>query len=85
MKWFILTTKLESGATNGRYLLALACTLVFIFGWSLTVYGAIYVALMIRPHLASAIACLVVIIGLSYVYVRIIIPNDETSSDRKSE
>lgn len=85
MKWFVLTTKLESGATGGRYLLALACTLAFIFGWALMVYGAIYASLMIRPHWVSVIACLMVIIGLSYLYIRIIIPNDKTSSDRKSE
>ena len=85
MKWFVLTTKFESGAMGDRYLLALACTLAFIFGWSLAVYGAIYASTMIRPHWAGIIACLVVIIGMSYAYVRIIIPNDMKHSSRKKE
>lgn len=81
MKWFVMTTTLERNASGGRFLLAITCTLAVIISWPLATVGAAYAVSTLHPLWFGDLACIAMMATMSFIFVRILVPNDKPQSN----
>ena len=85
MKWFVLPTQLEDGASNGKVLLAIACMMAVVFGIVFALWGASYIPEVIQPRWFGVIVCIAAMTGLSCLFAYIMVPNNKTRPNHKKE